>query len=89
MTPEDFEHYVAEIYENKGYKVKVTPYSNDWGIDVIATQGDEKIAIQVKKYGGTKSKVNRSMIMGLYGAAAFQDCTSSVIATDGDILPDA
>ena len=89
MTPEQFEHYVANIYKENGYKTNVSPLSNDWGIDVIATKGDDKIGIQAKMYGGSSRKVNRRMIMELYGAAAFQECTAAVLATDGEVLPDA
>lgn len=89
MTPEQFEHYVAKLFSDKGYQTYVSPLSNDWGIDVIATQGKEKIAIQVKMYGGSSRSVNRRMIMELFGASAYQDCTSTVLATNGDVLPDA
>lgn len=89
MTPEQFEHYVATLFSDKGYQTHVSPQSNDWGIDIIATRGKEKIAIQVKMYGGSTRSVNRRMIMELHGASAYQDCTSAVLATDGDVLPDA
>ncbi len=84
MTPEEYEKYVASLYQARGYKTIVTPLSGDWGIDVIATKGTEKIAIQAKMYGRTHRKVNRSNIMELYGAMAFQDCTKAVLATDGE-----
>ena len=89
MTPEQFEHYVADIYAKQGYRAEVSPLSNDWGIDVIATKKNEKIAIQAKMYGGTCRSVNRRVMMELYGAAAYQDCTSAVLATNGNVLPDA
>lgn len=89
MTPEEYEKYVASLYQARGYKTIVTPLSGDWGIDVIATKGTEKIAIQAKMYGHTHRKVNRSNIMELYGAMAFQDCTKAVLATDGELLDDA
>lgn len=89
MTPEQFEHHVAAIYAQKGYITQVTPHSNDWGIDVIAEKGEEKLAIQAKMFGGSSRSVNRRAIMEIYGAAAYQDCTLAVMATDGNVLPDA
>lgn len=89
MTPKEYEEYIAELYQKKGYKTMVTPLSGDWGIDVIAIKKEEKIAIQAKMYGNTSRKVNRTAIMQLYGAMAYQDCTKAVLATDGDILEDA
>lgn len=53
MTPADYEHLVGEYFRRLGYRVTVTPASNDYGIDIIATRGNEKIAIQAKMYGGT------------------------------------
>ena len=77
------------MFADNGYKVSVSPLSNDWGIDVIAIKGDEKIGIQAKMYGESSRSVNRRVIMELYGAAAYQDCTKAVLATDGEIYPDA
>lgn len=89
MTPQEYEQYVASLYQEKGYKTEVTPLSGDYGIDVIASKGDEKIAIQAKKYGHTSRKVNRAAIMELHGAMAYQHCTKAVLATDGELLEDA
>ena len=89
MNPRDFEQYVAELFRMKGYQVDVTSASNDGGVDVIATRGDEKLAIQVKMYGGSSRKVNRQAITELHGSMALMDCTGAVIATDGELLSEA
>lgn len=89
MTPKEYEDYVGTLYAEQGYEVTVSPLSNDWGIDVIAIKGDEKIGVQAKMYGSSKRSVNRHVIMELYGAAAYQDCTKAVLATDGDVRRDA
>lgn len=89
MTPQEYEYYIGSLFSDKGYRVDVSPLSNDWGIDVIAVKGDEKIGVQAKMYGGSSRVVNRRVVMELYGAAAYQDCTKAVLATDGDIMPDA
>lgn len=89
MTPKQYEDYIGTLFVQKGYTVTVSPLSNDWGLDVIAIKDDEKIGIQAKMYGESNRSVNRRVIMELYGASAYQDCTRTVLATDGDILPDA
>lgn len=89
MTPGEYEALIASRYAAQGYKVENQPYTNDWGIDVIAARGNERIAIQVKRYGGSTRPVNRAQIMELFGAAAYFDCTRAVVATDGRIMPDA
>lgn len=56
MTPREFEQFVAQHYREKGYDVETTPYSGDYGVDVIAQKGEERIAIQVKMYGNSARK---------------------------------
>ena len=89
MKPQEYEQYVASLFQEKGYETIVTPQSGDYGIDVIASKGDEKIAIQAKMYGHTSRKVNRAAIMELHGAMAYQHCTKAILATDGELLEDA
>jgi restriction system protein len=89
MRPDEYEYAVAQYLKDLGYAVEVTSYSNDYGVDIFATKGDERIAVQAKMYGGTSRRVNRQMIMELHGAKDYFDCTSAIVATDGDILPDA
>ena len=89
MTPKQFEDLVCEHFRNKGYKAEATSYSNDYGVDVFATKGKEKIAVQAKMYGGGTRKINRQMVMELHGAKDYFDCTKAIIATDGILLADA
>ena len=89
MTPREFEYLVSDYYKQQGYKTIITPYSGDWGIDVIASKGKEKLAIQVKMYGGSSRRITRLVMMQLYGAMAYKDCTRAVMVTDGDCMPDA
>ncbi len=89
MTPKQFEDLVCEHFRNKGYKAEATSYSNDYGVDVFAIKGKEKIAVQAKMYGGGTRKINRQMVMELHGAKDYFDCTKAVIATDGILLADA
>lgn len=89
MNPRQFEELVCEYYRNQGYKAETTPYSNDYGIDVFATKGKEKLAIQAKMYGNSTRKINRQMVMELHGAKDYFDCTKAIIATDGILLSDA
>jgi len=89
MNPKQFEELVCEHFRNIGYEAKTTPYTNDYGVDVFAIKGKEKIAIQAKMYGGGTRPVNRQMVMELHGAKDYFDCTKAVIATNGILLSDA
>ena len=89
MRPDEYEHIVAEHFEAKGYKTTVSQYSNDYGVDVFATKGKEKIAVQAKMYGGSTRPINRQMVMELHGAKDYFDCTKAIIATNGRMIDNA
>lgn len=50
MSGEHFEIFITNLFNNLGYKAERTKASGDQGIDVIATKGKVKIAIQTKCY---------------------------------------
>jgi Holliday junction resolvase-like predicted endonuclease len=88
MNPQQYEELVCQHFVNEGYNAVTTSYLNDYGIDIFATKGNEKIGIQVKMYGNGR-KINRQMVMELHGAKDYFDCTRAIIATDGSFLKDA
>jgi len=45
MNPKQFEELVCESFIQKGYDAKATTYSNDYGVDVLASKGKKKIAV--------------------------------------------
>lgn len=63
-----FEELIAELFRIKGYEAKRTPWSGDYGIDVVAERGEEKIAIQCK-YQKRDSKISNSVVQKALGAA--------------------
>lgn len=87
--PKKFEEFVAHHFKERGYKVVLTPFSGDYGVDIFAENLTQKIAIQVKMYGGTARKVNRESILKLHGAKDYFDCNKAIIVTNGGILEDA
>ncbi len=89
MTPEQYENHVAEYFKNNGYKVELTSFTNDYGVDVFAFKNSKKYAIQAKMFGNTSRKINRKMVMELHGAKDYFDCNHAIIVTDGEILSDA
>jgi len=89
MNPRQFEEMVCSFFRDLGYQTEMTPYSNDYGVDVFAVKGNEKIAVQAKMYGGSSRRINRQMVMELHGAKDYFDCSKAIIATDGDLLSDA
>lgn len=54
MDDYEFEHFVADLWEEMGWNCEVSTASNDKGIDVRATKTEpyeQKALIQVKRYG--------------------------------------
>jgi hypothetical protein len=54
LGPQEFEEFIATIWEIQGWETKVTQQSGDRGIDVVAKQSfpfEISIHIQVKRYG--------------------------------------
>lgn len=89
MNPKEFEDMVCEHFRRQGYTAETTPDSGDYGVDVFAFKGKEKIAVQAKMYGAGTRKINRQMVMELHGAKDYFRCTKAMIATDGILIPDA
>lgn len=88
MDPWSYEQHVAEELQSEGYRTEPTPTTNDWGVDLFATRGAERLAVQVKKYRGARL-INRQQVFELYGAARYFDCSGALIATDGEFRRDA
>ena len=89
MKPDEYEQIVAQYFEQRGFSTKVSSYTNDYGVDVFATKGKAKIAIQAKMFGGSTRPINRQMVMELHGAKDYFDCTKAVLATDGRVIDNA
>lgn len=84
LSPREFEEFVAEIWENKGYKVELTPESRDGGKDMYAyrknSSGEILLAIECKKYDPS-NKVGRPLIQKLNGIVESERLTGGVLAT--------
>lgn len=77
MTGKTFEKLVVSVFNALGYNTQTTKDSGDQGVDVIATKGNIKIAIQTKCYsqavgnhsvmevvaGGKYYSTNRAMVI--------------------------
>jgi hypothetical protein len=89
MTPEDYEHCVAQVLRGEGWDARVTQHQRDFGVDIVAKRDGTCLGVQVKMFGGSNRPVAGRMVMELYGAAAYADCDEALIVTDGRILADA
>ena len=88
MTPTEYEHLVASVLEAEGWRVQVSPPQRDFGLDIIGEKDGHRLGVQAKMYGSGRP-INAQIVTQLHGAAAFQDCDTAMIATDGRVLQDA
>ncbi|SHN24254.1 restriction endonuclease [Gracilibacillus kekensis] len=50
MSGNKFEEYLLVLLKGRGYKVKLTPKSGDYGADLILITTNKKIVVQAKRY---------------------------------------
>lgn len=58
LDSEDFENFLADLWEERGWDTEVTPPSQDGGVDVVASRDlplPLKVVIQAKRYGPTSN----------------------------------
>ena len=79
MSGAKFEEYLKAHFENLGYKVKLTPKSNDYGADLIVSNKKKTIVVQAKRY---KSKVGNSAIQQIVAAKAYYNADECMVVTN-------
>lgn len=89
MTGAEFEIFLRDIFLKFGYKVSMTPTSGDFGIDLLLSNGHEKIAVQAKRYkGNVDQKAVNQVVAGRamkqYGVDSY-----SMVVTNSDFTKGA
>ena len=84
-----FEFLAGEHLKKEGFEIEVTKCVADWGVDVFAEKDGLKYVVQAKMYGDCKTKINRHMMMELYGVMHYFDCQGAMMIYNGQIMPDA
>lgn len=77
---QEFETLIGTLYESFGYETEVTSDTADMGVDVWATNADERVAIQAKRYqeGNT---VGRETLQKLASTLARGDADRVIVVT--------
>jgi len=88
MTPTEYEHHVTAVLQAEGWDATVTPARRDFGLDIVGKRKGQTLGVQVKMYG-TGRAVNAQIVMQLFGAAKYQDCTDVMLVTNGRVLDEA
>lgn len=74
-----FEAFTVELFKSLGYSAKVTQAAGDFGADVIAKKGKDKIAIQCKRYS---NHVGVEAIYQVLGGAKYYGCNKTIVVTN-------
>ena len=75
-----FERYVARLLENEGFtNVEVTQGSGDYGVDITASDGPIRYAIQVKR---SSSIVPRNAISDAVTGKLYYSCDAAMVITN-------
>ena len=84
LDPDAFESFVAALFARKGWDTRVTPTSNDRGVDVRATRGSgsrrERILIQAKRYA-SGNKVTGPDVQQYAGLPAQENADRVIVVT--------
>jgi restriction system protein len=86
MSGIQFEHYLKKLFSHRGYRVSITKASGDLGVDLIAVRGDERIAIQVKRYQRT---VSRRAVSDAVAGMKHYRCNRAMVVTNSYFTPGA
>lgn len=80
MDGHDFEYFCADLLQKNGFlKVSVTKGSGDQGVDILATKGGIKYAIQCKNY---MSVLGNTPIQEVNAGKMFYNCHVGVVMTN-------
>lgn len=86
MGGQEFEVHLKNCFLNWGYSARLTPSTNDYGVDILVTVEDYKIAVQAKRYKGS---VGISAIQEVLGGKAFYQCSHALVITTGTFTKNA
>lgn len=92
LTSREFEEAVCELFERRGYRVKLTKQTRDGGKDIIILNhsllGDLVFYAECKKYAKTRP-VGVGLVRELYGTVAADRVTAGILVTSSYFTEDA
>jgi len=90
MDGYQFEDYISSLFRRLGFEVEATSYSNDGGVDLVATYKEPvfsgKYIIQCKNWTGP---VGQPEVRDLYGVVMDQRANKGILITPSDYTQQA
>lgn len=86
LAGEEFELLIGSVFKKRGYFVEYTQTSGDQGVDLILTSGQERIAVQCKRYS---HNVGNNAIQEVFAGMHFRKCNKAIVITNSFFTPSA
>ncbi|MFJ6414367.1 restriction endonuclease [Terribacillus saccharophilus] len=86
MSGSNFEFYLAQLYKSRGYSVKITPGSGDYGADLLITKNKEYRAIQAKRYN---KPVGVRAVQEVIAAKVYYECNAGTVISNNNYTKNA
>lgn len=78
MSGPEFERFIAKLLAYQGYEVRRIGGLDDYGVDLIASRGGRKHAIQAKRW---KQPVSIEAVRAAIAGMAYHHCDRAVVIT--------
>jgi restriction system protein len=79
IHPRKYEELVASVFGGLGYKVRLTSFAGDDGVDIFVLDGDsDTIGVQVKRY---RERIEAEQIRAFAGALVLNGLTRGIYVT--------
>jgi len=79
MPGKTFEHYVAELLTYRGFRTEVTRGSGDFGVDIVAQNGNTRYAVQCKRYS---KNISRTAVSDAVAGVRSYNCQVPIVVTN-------
>ena len=79
MSGVRFEEYLMVQFKRKGYRVKLTPVSGDFGADLIMKRRRRHYVVQAKRYSGS---VGIKAVQEVIGAMQYYGIENGIVVTN-------
>lgn len=86
MDGVNFERFIRLRFSQLGYKVEFTPRTGDQGVDLVAVRGEERIAIQCKRWD---NPVGPEAVQQVFTGKSLYECTKAILVTTASLTPQA
>lgn len=79
LSGRDFELFLYYKIKKQGYRVTLTPYSHDFGADLVVRMGRKKIVVQAKRW---KNYVGIKAVQEVVGSISYYHAKGSMVITN-------